>query len=369
MINVVGVSIMRKSVQDPSYSVVDGTQANDQDEPTNSDEDFCTRNKIILITVGGLLFTSAALLLSVALVSSPIATPIPSLFNHDIGVDFEDGSCRGNLVGKPITNITDINNSKQALLAPQRTKAINYYLQTQEFLNTITSCIQNPECNIYFQHVPKTGGTTIEKRFFPKLWEPSCCKQKIMKKFRQNASHYCQKKFMSLQVDGKQFKQVVQKCRNIDSRVNKPIVVLTATREPIARLLSGIHQICNKNLWTRSDDAQKACRTCNYDSDAEFWAKFPKLSNEMYRSQYDFVLHSLALLENVNVLYMDTRDIGDLFDRMLEWMPEFEGDVILGDEETFNPEALTTCNFGLNSALIKALSPSLDIYRNYTLGI
>lgn len=363
MTNVLGVSI-KKPVQDSSYSVVDGTQTNDQDEPTNSNKDFYRRNKFIL-TFGGLLFTSAALLSFAVLVSSPLAVTTPSLFNYD-------SSGGGNLVGISNSNSNynknSFSDSQQPLLAPRRNKAINYYLQTQAFLNTLTSCIQNPECNIYFQHVPKTGGTTIEKRLYPKLWEQSCCTQKIMKNFYQNTSHYCRKKFISLQVDGKQFKRVVQKCRNIDSRVNKPIVVLTTTREPIGRLLSGIHEICNKNLWTRSDNAKKACRTCNYDRDEEFWLKFTIISNEMYHDQYNFVLRSLALLENVKVLYVDTRDISDLFDRLLQLMPELEGDVILGDENTFNPEALKTCNFGLKSAMIKALSPSLDIYRNYTLG-
>ena len=246
---------------------------------------------------------------------------------------------------------------------------INYRLQTQTFLDILKSCIQNQECNIYFQHIGKTGGTTIENRFYPKLWEPSWYADGIMNKFLNNTNRYCNKKFMSLQVDGKKSRQVIEMCRNKKSRMGKPTVVLTAIREPISRLLSFIHQQCNENSKLRPKEIQKACRNCNYEDDVEIWDDIANRSNNVYYQYQNLKL--FATLENTKVLYIDTHDIDDLFNKLLEWMPEWEGDVILGknEKQLFNPEKLQLCSFGLKSPMIKALKPSLEIYSNLTLGI
>jgi len=314
-----------------------------------------TRNILMAsITVG--------LMLTIAITKSFVTL-------NQVEIETDTLSQSNTAISKSImTTTTTTNNNKSNDINTSSTKAINYYLQTEPFLNTLISCMKNQECNIYFQHVPKTGGTTIEKRFYPKLYEKSCCTQKIMKDFYKKPYHYCNKKFMSLQVSGRDFVKVVDKCKNIKSRIDKPIVVLTATREPISRTLSGIHQICNENLWTRSDSVQRACRICNYEHDTEYWMTFTDRANKLYRDQY-WSLQTLATVENVNVLYIDTQDLSDLFNRLLERMPKWEGDVILGQSTTFNPESRDTCSFGLKSEMIKALRPCLDIYRNLTLGI
>lgn len=53
------------------------------------------------------------------------------------------------------------------------------------------------------------------------------------------------------------------------------------------------------------------------------------------------IFRSFAQLEKTEVLFIDTQDIDDLFNKLLELMPKWEGDVILGksDEKVFNPEA------------------------------
>ena len=174
---------------------------------------------------------------------------------------------------------------------------------------------------------------------------------------------------MSLQVDGKKSRQVIEMCRNKKSRMGKPTVVLTAIREPISRLLSFIHQQCNENSKLRPKEIQKACRNCNYEDDVEIWDDIANSSNNVYYQYQNLKL--FATLENTKVLYIDTHDIDDLFNKLLEWMPEWEGDVILGknEKQLFNPEKLQLCSFGLKSPMIKALKPSLEIYSNLTLGI
>jgi hypothetical protein len=60
---------------------------------------------------------------------------------------------------------------------------VTYHLQPMRFTDSIASCILDVDCHIYYLHVGKTGGTTIEGFFsnviFPpqerrEAWMPSC---------------------------------------------------------------------------------------------------------------------------------------------------------------------------------------------------
>ena len=188
------------------------------------------------------------------------------------------------------------------------------------------------------------------------------------------------------------------------------MVVLISFREPISRLLSAIHPKRNKNLNSRPKEVIQICKTCNYDIDREFWHERATRRNMDYESLYHDVIVPLSSLpslssnekdgnndtsnkrqsfpintnNNTPVLTIDTNDITPFF-RMFKNQIQLptrttnkekeESNNINNNEKvkskddvSHNSEKKDLCDFNLRSTLIKALRPSIAIYRNLTLG-
>merc|ERR1719317_1037551 len=83
---------------------------------------------------------------------------------------------------------------------------INYLRWPEEFVTKFANCVRG-ECHLYYWHIPKTGGTTIEqsfnKMFFKtKKTTSSCCGESMEKHFMAKTASYCSSKFSSYQLSG-----------------------------------------------------------------------------------------------------------------------------------------------------------------------
>ena len=156
-------------------------------------------------------------------------------------------------------------------------------------------------------------------------------------------------------------------------------VILTSFREPIAKVMSGIHQICNKNIKNRGEKAQTACTTCDYGKHTSFWNTFITRTVTAYEGISD-VLQLSNTMENVQVLSIDTKDITVFFQQLSQQMMEKKSsssassndddDRITDDKEPItikNQEQKWNCNFRMPSEMIKSLDYAELIYRNLTL--
>ena len=306
---------------------------------------------------------------------------------------------------------------------------INYLLETDTFLATLSNCIQDDKCHIQYLHTWKTGGTTIEKSIFRSIFPnnkiQSCCREITMKEFRSNSYDACMKPFNSYQVMGKDFREIVQTCLQIyhehshtkndnymindhgyddrgihtkkstnttsgwmeDNKLHR-MVILATFRDPIQQSLSAIHQLCNNFFDFRSPAAQQACSQCSYEKDSKFWDKKTIHTNELYDSLYKDVIlwqEEMNKYDNANddgvgvgkvdlkLLTLDSVDITPCFTKLVDWLSppysiRLREKIQDKEHQVKNPELLQTCDFGFHSVIIKHLAPSIAIYRNLTLG-
>ena len=270
---------------------------------------------------------------------------------------------------------------------PEVVRPINFYRDPDAFVSAFASCASNQGCRIYYHHVGKTGGTTVETRMFD-LFPPgfkhgtsSCCGDKAMDRFRERTDDYCDAKFTSYQVEGGHFRDIVSECMSdrsegedsgagggrIDGRPpeRRSAIALTSFREPIQRTLSSIHQTCNKNKSRRREETRAACERCSYDieEDRAVWDGLIKRTNLLYEG---IALVSRMVIGGVQVLTIDTVDVDNFFTRLRSALsPRWE----VSTSGVRNTESLSLCNFGMTSDIFRALTPSETIYRNLTLGI
>jgi hypothetical protein len=331
---------------------------------------------------------------------------------------------------KSVTPTTSSSSSAYWMMQPHSMNhGINYLLETDTFLATLSSCIQDDKCHIQYLHTEKTGGTTIEKSIFRSIFPNNkihgCCGEKNMKQFRNNSYDACMKPFNSHQVMGKDFQEIVQTCLQIyhqhnhtkndnykvkdhgndDRGIHKKnstnttsgwvedntlhrMVILATFRDPIQRTLSAIHQICNKVFDKRSPRTQQACSQCSYEKDTEFWDNHTTHTNQLYDSLYkDVILWQEEKNKHVNptdngagvgvgivdlkLLTLDNVDITPCFTKLVDWLsPPYSIRLreIQDKHQVKNPELLQRCDFGFHSVMMKHLAPSIAIYRNLTLG-
>jgi len=88
-------------------------------------------------------------------------------------------------------------------------------------------------------------------------------------------------------------------------------ILLVTVREPIARTISFIHQICNKHLEIRDNITLKACRTCSYSSNKEFWDTQFLEREAMFSESIQKVVYSN--IANTTVVMVDTMDLDDFY--------------------------------------------------------
>jgi len=182
---------------------------------------------------------------------------------------------------------------------------------------------------------------------------------------------YCLAKFSSYQLLGKDFQQVVARCLNtyLPRKKNTPFsflesplpsshnaIALFSFREPISRMLSQIHQLCNKNIELRDANTTLACFHCNYTQDVAYWDAFVQDQEYLYESLKNVLQMTIP---NVQVLAIDAMHITTFFRQLQSVLPVDFHRYFESQDLEHNIESNHNCNFGLVSPMIKSLRKSM----------
>jgi len=190
-------------------------------------------------------------------------------------------------------------------------KILNFFLDPNQFAETIADCILDKKCHIFFRHIGKTGGTTIQYRM--RAIEPhhhkSCCGERMMNTFESKNVSFCQANFSSYQINAHYFETVISECMQMNPDDERAIALMSF-REPIQRCLSNIHQLCNKHPKKRTTEFLEACDRCSYDSDTDFWDKHIQKENKSYEGMYKTTKLDI---NNVQMMTIETSDIDVFF--------------------------------------------------------
>ena len=214
----------------------------------------------------------------------------------------------------------------------------------------------------------KTGGTGVEDLFYGmfKKGHHSCCLDRLMRKFRDNPVGWCKDKFLSVQVYGNDFTEILNKCMEIHSQNTthpRRAVAMTSFREPIALTLSHIHQICNKSWKHTPKHLQQLCKRCNYTADEDIWLnEVVNSTNRVFDNVFNDVLMQ-PQRDDVQVLGVDLMDMDALFRRLHDLSPQYNYTFNNYWHKKHNPEKLGVCTFSINSAMLKTLQYSIETYR------
>ena len=300
--------------------------------------------------------------------------------------------------------------------------SIQYHWHPEEFIGVLTDCIFDEGCGILYHHVQKSGGSTVESVFFGFLppdvtgtgLKPTAVTRTSdfvnnhKRTFWNHTDAFCgRSKFSSYQVppDGREFKAVAERC--LDATDRNRFVILSSYREPISRVLSQIHQICNKNFASRPERTREACNRCVYHDpvvddtgrgDNEVWDTYANKTLDLFDELLYMRDHLKEDLtggrrhrgQSVEVLMMDTSDLGRFFTDLDEALVRHQqpppqsqqtkksaagggGDdaemLRLPVLNSKNEEKRSRCSFGLRSGIIKMLKPAVKAYRNLTLSV
>jgi len=286
-----------------------------------------------------------------------------------------DYRLKGDLI--PKHNIAEIKKLKKELKPTLRNEEtqektvnfLNFHRNHNKFMDTLSSCIMDDQCHIFYHHVQKTGGTTLENRIFgafpfhkKRTKHRTCCGRKVMKDYDRYQKYYCQAKFTSYQVSASQFETVVSTCMhlNLKNNTSSRAVALVSIRDPETRTLSNIHQICNKNSHKRSKDIVEACSSCAYEKHSKVFDKFVQQTNKDYEEAFK---STRLMIPNVSVMLFDTEDMEILLGMLLKKLPNHFSFSL---NKKINQEEVTRCDFGMKSNMFKELAPARKIYRNLT---
>jgi hypothetical protein len=274
---------------------------------------------------------------------------------------------------------------------------INFGVFPQLAAQELVECFVDSDCSIYYFHTHKTGGTDVEKRFF-QLFPPSLpnysFRKPLKEVFENDVDKYCSAKFSSYQVqvdDDLFLNTILPTCMDYNYQTMKTktneirssmhdddgggggprAIVLATFREPIARTISSVHQVCNKNLQRRDNVTATACRRCSYSSDQEFWdAQFFERATYIYKSIQNVIFSNSA---NTTVVMVDTMDLDDFYAAINQVAITRKYTSFLinvkpkkGQSHHFNSEIIQRCNFAVTSEMIRKLQIPQMIYRNLT---
>lgn len=260
---------------------------------------------------------------------------------------------------------------------------IAFHLRDNDFVQEVADCLHsNSTCHIIYRHVGKTGGTGIQNFFWKLLDIPSrdtCCNHKMIQNFRNDSADYCAQPFQSYEVFAG-FDRMVQTCdeehyqrTETNGRINNQVsahrlIILTTLREPAERLLSKIHQWCNKNIEKRDPEFTAACQRCNFVEDEDRWMKIAREQGS--KEDRVMVKQSLGSLYDYPHLWLDLSDINTMIRQLRSHFsqPQHQAvfDWYFGQQH--NPESFTTCRFLLDSGLFKGLGESKAVYKDFLTG-
>jgi len=241
---------------------------------------------------------------------------------------------------------------------------LNYRDHPNDFVELFTNCVQNENCSFYYWHIAKTGGSTINVNFqntFPNnVSENNCCADLAMRKFQENVEAYCRSKFSSYEVNGDQMLEIVETCTKLHP--SSSAIVLGTYRDPISRFLSFFNYICNNLFETRPPRMQRVCAVCEYGQDKETQKVFKHMirkANYLYLSQRYITKMNL---KNVQVLLLDTMDLNRFLES--QWLrSKFKVTTMKR-----NKGEIHRCSLGITYELFQHLTPSLEAYRNLSIG-
>jgi hypothetical protein len=268
---------------------------------------------------------------------------------------------------------------------------VAYHQRPNDFVDVLADCLHsNSTCHIIYRHVGKTGGTGVQAFFWKLLGLPmrdTCCSARMRRRFMNNTRDYCAQAFQSYEViDG--FGTMVKVCD--DRYYKKPsrdqmilsnfqddprqgwqphrLIVLTTLREPIERLLSKIHQICNKNLKSRSQKVLAACQRCDFAQDEDMWMQWAREQGSL--EDRVIVQQTRGPLHKYPHLWLDVSDLNAMIHQLRPRFSQQQQQEVFDwyFSQKHNPEKLNNCRFSMDSSLIKGLNESKAIYKDFLTG-
>ena len=278
--------------------------------------------------------------------------------------------------------------SEEALNVPRR-KANGFtffHLDKEPFVQVFADCLKDPGCSIQYLHRGKTGGSFMESQMFTMLGmkrKSSCCTGRMLKRFRKNPNYYCTAPFASYQVWTNWFRDIIlEECQDVFARkaqnetktssgARQKMIVLVTYREPVAHVISAVHQICNKNRDLRTEKILDICRRCNYYEDPNFYMSLTTLP-ELYKRMLANQPYWSSLIDGdysiVDGLVIDTADLNSFFGELMKLLPpEFE-ERLKNRSTVSNPEKKGFCDFKVPSQMVKNMSEAFLVYRNISMG-
>lgn len=248
--------------------------------------------------------------------------------------------------------------------------AVRFMLEPERFLQTFVDCEVDKTCQLFYLHVPKSGGTSIEKalyQVFSQKAMSSCCGKPLLERFRQKRDFYCQQKFSSWQLSHDEFLDIVHECTTKfhGTTTFDRSVLIVSFREPVATTLSSIHQTCNKNLDRRPPDVRQACAACTFESNTHVWLEHAYAVNHhlegiwrlLHYKEQEATAKRLPW-GKIDLLVLEPNDIDDFLRR---WKPN-------QDFPRVNSASTAKCSFRLGKDLLHALKPAQNYYRELVAG-
>ena len=220
-------------------------------------------------------------------------------------------------------------------------------------------------------------------KYNSKQW---CCQDEMMQRVNGNVSHYCEhNKFGIYEVTAPQYSSVIQSClkytkqQKVHEISTEPngIIGLMTIREPIQLTLSQLHHQCNKNFKQKSPHEQKMCRSCNFLTNQTYFMEYVKQTNMVYLDIAREIPRLLSFFDEqregqkevldavYDMLILDQADLDSFFKSLESRLPQG----VSIPEGRGNEEQTKHCYFGITSHMMKALRPSLKMYRYLSSGL
>jgi hypothetical protein len=281
------------------------------------------------------------------------------------------------------------------------------------FFHLDRESLEDLACTIQYFHRSKTGGTFLETKMSALL---GITRRSIlrngMNKFEEKPGLFCDAKFAGYQLPRETFNQVVRKkCetmyksnaknRREAGNSNKPaapttnqrkktgrerMIIVTTYREPIARAVSKVHQMCNKKNDTRSKFITNLCTRCSYYDDADYYNNWflnheSGLPDLYYGMLTNRTFWSSAMGDDSDggaggssvvdgLLAIDIEDLDPFFENLLSTLPSGYEERLSDNSKDIkqNVENKMFCDFMAPSAMMKQMSETTSLYRKITMG-
>jgi hypothetical protein len=295
-----------------------------------------------------------------------------------------------------------------------------FHRNSTSFIELVGACVSDDECQIFFYHIQKAGGTNVGSRLYNWLNNDNkndsdiqsssdhdhdknkhmqvfrskdwCCKDTLLKKMYHDPDTYCHQKFSTWEHREGEFEEAVRFCTNRQQQQQQDLsqqgldgnkrpsaklfskaIILATYREPISRTLSFIHQQCNHNLSHKPRELQDACHRCSYPADPHVWDSLVNDTNRVLESiqtfsKSDLIAESSKDGTRVDGLFlMDMTSITFFFEALEQQLNMNTSFIPPGKPNTEKNHS--NCDFGITSTMIKGLSFGSHIYQNLTQGI